>query len=352
MKLRGGQLAGYLARELAPIYLISGDEPLQVAEATDVVRSAARERGYTGREVLNVERSFDWSGLASTASELSLFAEQRLIELRLPGGKPGDAGGKALRAWAGNPPDDCVLLIISAKIDASAQRSKWFQALEKSGVVVQLWPPRPDELPGWIRQRMQARGMQASPEAIALLAERVEGNLLAAAQEIDKLHLLYGGKSLDLLEIVTAVADSARFNIYELVDTALSGDVPRTARTLRGLQGEGIEPVLVLWALAREIRLLEGIALELESGSPLDQALRQNRIWEQRKPVVRQGLQRHNCLSWQQMLRRAAHIDRVIKGIGKGNPWDELLQLVLLIAGTRLFKGVASPHFSPGGPGI
>ncbi len=337
MKLRGEQLAGHLARELAPIYLISGDEPLQVAEATDTVRGAVRERGFTGREVLSVEKGFDWSRLASAASELSLFAEQRLVELRLPGGKPGDAGGKALRAWAENPPGDCVLLIVSAKIDASAQRSKWFQALERSGVVVQLWPPKPNELPGWIRQRMQARGLQASQDAITLLAERVEGNLLAAAQEIEKLHLLHGEKSLELQDITAAVADSARFNIYELVDTALSGDVPRSVRTLRGLQGEGIEPVLVLWALTREIRLLEGMALEMESGCPPDQAMRQYRVWEQRKPVVRQGLQRHNRLRWQQMLRRAARIDRLVKGVDRGSPWDELLQLVLLMAGTRLF---------------
>ncbi len=341
MKLRGEQLAGHLARELVPIYLISGDEPLQLAEAADAVRRAVRERGFTGREILSVEKSFDWNRLASAASELSLFAEQRLIELRLPGGKPGDAGGKALRAWAENPPDECVLLIVSAKIDASARRSKWFQALERSGVVVQLWPPKPNELAGWIRQRMQARGMRASAEAVALLAERVEGNLLAAAQEIEKLHLLYGEKPLELPDVVAAVADSARFNIYELVDTALSGDASRSVRTLRGLQGEGIEPVLVLWALAREIRQLAGMALEMESGSPPDQVMRQYRVWEQRKPVVRQGLQRHNRSRWQQMLRRAARIDRLIKGIDKGNPWDELLQLVLLMAGIRLFKGAA-----------
>ncbi len=342
MKLRGGQLTNHLAGELAPIYLISGDDPLLLNEASDAVRSAARARGFGGREVLCVERGFDWSGFTAAASELTLFAEQRLIELRLPGGKPGDAGGKALRAWARNPPDDCLLLIVSAKIDASAQRSKWYQALEQAGVVVQLWPPRPGELPGWIRQRMQARGMQAGPEAVALLAERVEGNLLAAAQEIDKLHLLYGEKPLELPDVVATVADSARFNIYELVDSALAGDLPRTVRTLRGLRGEGTEPVLVLWVLVREIRLLEGMALELERGASLDQVLRQQRVWQQRKPIVRQGLQRHNRLRWQQMLRRAARIDRLVKGVDKGNPWDELLQLVLIMAGVRLFHGAAT----------
>jgi len=344
MKLRGGQLAAQLARELAPIYLISGDEPLQVAEASDAVRGAARERGFSGREVLSVDKGFDWSRFAAAASELSLFAERRLVELRLPGGKPGDAGGKALRAWAGSPPPESVLLIISAKIDASAQRSKWFQALEQRGVVVQLWPPKPEELPQWIQQRMQARGMQASPDAIALLAERVEGNLLAAAQEIEKLHLLHGGRPLTLQDVAAAVADSARFNIYELVDTALSGDLSRTVRTLRGLQGEGVEPVLVLWALSREIRALAVMAAELESGGSPEQVMRRQRVWEQRKPVVRRGLQRHGRLRWQQMLRRAARIDRLIKGIDKGNPWDELLQLVLLMAGARLFRRNHSVH--------
>ncbi len=339
MKLRPERLAGQLARGLAPIYLITGDEPLQLAEASDMVRDAARAQGFSGREVFSVESGFDWSRIAAAvAGELSLFAERRLVELRLPGGKPGDSGGKALRAWAENPPPDTILMIIAPRIDAAAQRSRWFRALEQAGVVVQIWPLGRDRLPGWIQQRMRARGLRASQEAVALLAERVEGNLLAAAQEIEKLHLLYGDKQLGPREIAAAVADSARFNIYELVDSALSGDAARAVRTLRGVRGEGVEPVLVLWALSREIRLLEEMAGELESGAAPQQVMGRHRVWEQRRPLVRKGLERHPRRRWQQLLRHAARIDRVIKGAARGDAWDELLQLVLAISGRPLFR--------------
>ncbi len=340
MKLRGDQLDTHLRRGIAPIYLISGDEPLQMTEATDAVREAAREAGYAQREVLDVGANFDWGQLAGVAGELSLFARQRLVELRLPGGKPGDEGSRALRAWAQRPPADCLLLIVSARIDAAAQRSKWFQELERSGVVVQLWSPKPRQLPDWIRKRMRSRGMEASQEAVALLAERVEGNLLAAAQEIDKLQLLYGARPLQAADVAAAVADSARFNIYELVDTALRGDLSRSARSLRGLQAEGVEAILVLWVLTREIRMLERMAAQLECGAHPEQVLRQQRVWEQRKPLVHQALQRSHRRHWQRLLRHAARIDRIIKGVGEGNSWDELLQLVLLMSGVSLFKGV------------
>ncbi len=338
MILAPERLSSHLARGVASLYLIAGDEPLQQMEAADAVRRAVREQGYTGREVLHVDKGFDWSGLGAAAGVRSLFAERRLIELRLPGGRPGEAGGKALRSWAENPPEDCVLLIISGKLDPAARRSRWFQALDRAGVVVQAWPLKPVELPAWIERRMQGRGLQASPEAVALLAERVEGNLLAAAQEIEKLHLLYGARRLGVEAIVAAVGDSARFTVYELVDSALAGDGVRCVRILRGLQGEGVEPVLVLWALSREIRQLEGMALELARGDAMEQILQRYRVWEQRKAVVRAGLRRHQTLHWQQLLRRASRIDRMIKGADEGNPWDELLQLVLLVAGKQLFR--------------
>ncbi len=339
MILSGEQLAGQLARNLAPIYLVAGDEPLQQMEAADAVRHRAKEGGYASREVFRVEKGFDWGELKAAASMRSLFAERRLIELRLSGSKPGDKGGKALRAWAETPPEDCILLILGGKLDPAVRRSKWFQALDKVGVVVQIWPVKPAELPAWIERRLLAKGQQASSEAVSLLAERVEGNLLAAAQEIEKLHMLYGERRLEVEEIATAVADSARFTVYELVDSALAGDEVRAVRILRGLRSEGVEAVIVLWALAREIRLLEQMAVELACGASLEQLLRRYRVWEQRKPVVRKGLQRHPFGRWQQLLRRAARIDRLIKGVEKGNPWDELLQLILLVAGRRIFHG-------------
>ncbi len=335
MKLRYEQLASHLQQGLQPIYLISGDEPLQVMEAADAIRARARELGFGEREVLHAEAGFDWNALTAASGSLSLFAEQRLLELRLPSGKPGKEGGAALSDYAADPPPDTVLLIICGKIDAASQKSKWYKALETTGVTLQVWPVEPGVLPGWVLNRMRSRGMQPTPEAAQILAERVEGNLLAAAQEVEKLRLLFGEGPIDVLQVEEGVADSARYDIFELVDTALLGDAPRTTRVIEGLHAEGVEPILVLWALMREIRTLAQMAEELAQGRSIEAVLGQFRVWEKRKGPVRAGLKRHTRKRWLQLLRRAGRIDRMIKGIEPGNPWDELLQLALLMAGMR-----------------
>jgi len=336
VKLRYEQLASHLQQALQPLYLLSGDEPLQLMEAADAIRHQARAQGFAEREVLHVEAGFDWNTLLAASGSLSLFAEQRLLELRLPGGKPGKEGSKALIEYAADPPPDTVLLISSGKLDRSAQNSKWYKALEAAGVTLQVWPVEPRALPGWVMQRMRARGMQPTPEAAQLLAERVEGNLLAAAQEVEKLRLLYGEGAIDAEQVEQGVADSARYDIFELVDTALLGDAPRTSRVIEGLRAEGVEPILVLWALLREIRALAQMAEELGEGAGIEAVMGQHRVWDKRKGPVRAGLQRHNLKRWLQLLRRGGRIDRMIKGSEPGNPWDELLQLALLMAGVRL----------------
>jgi DNA polymerase-3 subunit delta len=336
VKLRYEKLVSHLQQGLQPLYLLSGDEPLQLMEAADAIRQCAREQGFGEREVLQVEAGFDWNSLLAASGSLSLFAEQRLLELRLPSGKPGKEGSRALSEYAANPAPDTVLLITSGKLDRSAQNSKWYKALDAAGVTLQLWPVEPRALPGWVMQRMRARGMQPSPEAAQLLAERVEGNLLAAAQEVDKLLLLYGESPIDAEQVEEGVADSARYDIFELVDTALLGDASRTSRVLEGLRAEGVEPILVLWALLREIRVLAQMAEALAQGAAIEAMLGQFRVWDKRKGPVRAGLQRHNLKRWLQLLRRGGRIDRMIKGSEPGNPWDELVQLALLMAGVRL----------------
>ncbi|MCW8827929.1 MAG: DNA polymerase III subunit delta [Gammaproteobacteria bacterium] len=335
MKLYYDKLSSHLQQGLQPLYLLSGDEPLQLMEAGDAIRRRARELGFGEREVLQVEPGFDWGSLLAATDTLSLFAEQRLIELRMPSGKPGKEGSKALSDYAANPPPDTLLLITSGKLDRSAQNSKWYKALERVGVTLALWPIEPQALPGWVTQRMRARGMQPTAEATQLLAERVEGNMLAAAQEVEKLLLLYGETAIDAGQVEEGVADSARYDIFELVDTALLGDVPRTSRVIQGLRGEGVEPILLLWALLRELRALVRMADALERGAGIEPLLEEHRVWNKRKGPVRAGLQRHNLRRWQLLLRRAGRIDRMIKGIEPGNPWDELLQLALLMAGVR-----------------
>ncbi len=336
MQLRPEQLDAHLKKTLAPVYFLTGDDPLLMTEAADALRAAARARGFADREVLSVESGFDWDQLLAAAGNLSLFAEQRILELRLPTGKPGDAGAKALRAYVERPPEDTVLIILAGKLDASARKSKWVQALEQAGVMITLWPVDMHKLPAWIRQRMQDRGLKPEPEAVALLAERVEGNLMAAAQEIEKLLLLQGSGPLSAAAVQAAVADSARFDVFGLVDTALSGEVARSQRMLTALRGEGVEPVLILWALAREIRSLAAMAREVAQGTSPGQVMAKYRVWESRKKPIGAALGRLRLPQWQRLLRQAAELDRVIKGQAPGNPWDELVQLTLRLAGLEL----------------
>lgn len=335
MRLRADQLFGHLERSLAPLYLVTGDEPLQSMEAADAVRTAARRRGFGERQVMHVDPSFDWQALLAAADNLSLFAERRLVELRMPGGKPGDTGAKALTAYVDVPPEDNLLLITCGKLDRSQQQSKWFKALEAAGVVVQVWPVDHQALPGWVERRMRSRGVAPDPEAARLLAERVEGNLLAAAQEIEKLLLLYGEGPLSAEAVGAAVADSTRYDLFQLVDTALAGEAGRVVRMVEGLRAEGVEPVLILWGLTREVRTLAGLAQAVAAGRPVERALVEARVWDKRKGAVRAALKRYRSGHWRRLLRRAGQADRIAKGAERGNIWDELLQLALLIAGAR-----------------
>jgi len=337
MKLRIDQLEGHLTNSLSAIYFISGDEPFQVDHASQLVRQQCQQQGYSERELFHVDKSFDWQQLQAAAGALSLFSQQRVIELRLPTGKPGIEGAKALVEYAQQCPEDTILLIVAGKLDASQTRSKWFKALEQTGVVVQVWPVEKNQLPQWVRQRMQIRGMQSTEGALTMLVDRVEGNLLAADQELEKLRLLYGEGNIDEQQVAAAVSDSARFDVFGLVDAALAGDAPRTSRILYGLMSEGIEAVVVLWALAREIRTMSAMSMAVQEGKSVDSVMGQYRVWEKRKPQVRAALQRYPVKRWQGLLWQTGEIDKIIKGLSAGKAWDELLQLSLKMAGTMLF---------------
>ena len=340
MKLRLDQLSSHLRRGLAPIYLISGDDPLLVRDACDALRQQAQTAGCTERTILNVDSGFEWSALLGACMTGSLFADRQLIELRMPTGKPGDEGSKTLMSYAAKPVVENVLLIITGKLDAAAQKTKWFGAVESSGVVMQIWPLEPHQLPGWVAQRMRNKGMQPTQEAAELLAMRVEGNLLACVQEIEKLHLLHGSVAITA-EMVLDVADSARFDIYALADSALAGDAGRTARILARLREEGVEAILVLWALTRDIRTLAMVAAAHQNGVSVDACLTSLRVFEKHKPLIKKALFRQGgqgTLVWQAALQHASVIDRINKGAAAGNVWDELLQLSLTIAGRPLFS--------------
>ena len=342
MQLTPDKLAAQLARQLAPVYFISGDEPLRVMEAADAVRAAARGQGYDEREVLTVQTGFDWGSLLAGAGNLSLFSQRRLIELRLPTGKPGDAGAKALRAYSEQLPEDTLLLITAGKLESTARKSKWVQALDRAGVVVFVWPLNAREFNGWVQQRMRQRGLDATPEAVALLADRVEGNLLACMQEIDKLYLLQDGGVVDADAIMSLVGDNARYDVYGLVDSALSGDGSRSVRILQGLCAEGLAPQVVVWALAHELRQLAAMQALVTSGKSIQQVLSQYRIWpDARKTLLGRALVRLPLVKCRAMLQQCALIDRVSKGQAAGKVWDELLQLTLQLAGTPVLPNTA-----------
>ncbi len=336
MRLPPERLADHLSNKLAPLYLFSGAETLLVEEAGDLVRQAARRSGCGEREVFQVAKGFDWERLAQASNNLSLFAERRLLEIRLATPRLGNEGGAALAALAAKPPVDTVTLIFAPALDAAAQKTAWVQGIEQHGVWVMVKPVEPAQLPGWIQGRLRQRGLQADREGVAVLAERVEGNLLAAAQEIDKLLLLRGPGAVTADEITAAVADSARYDIYALAEACLAGEVSRVSRIVATLKGEGVELPLVLWVLAKELRALTGIADMREQGSPLDQAMAKAGIWERRRPLVRSALQRLDRKRGEQLLQHAAWVDRLIKGGRGGNPWEGVLTLALGLAGVPL----------------
>lgn len=340
MKLSPAQLAKHLQGPLAPVYIVSGDEHLLCQEASDAIRKACRDLGFSERQVLNVETGFDWGQLIEAGASLSLFAEKRLIELRIPNGKPGDKGAAALIEYLARPAEDTVLLVSLPKLDGSTQKTKWAKALidGKQSQFIQIWPIDIAQLPQWIRQRLAQAGLAADQDAVELIAARVEGNLLAAAQEIEKLKLLADGGQVTLDTVQAAVADSARYDVFGLIDAALLGQPEHVLRMLTGLRAEGVEAPVILWAVAREIRQLANIAQQYGQGVPLDRAFSQARppVWDKRKPIVGKALQRHDAAGWQRLLGEAQRIDAQIKGQAEGDPWVGLAQVCLQLCGKRI----------------
>lgn len=332
-------LARQLERGLEPVYALCGDEPFLVEDAASKVRAAARAAGYDEREVLHADRGFDWDALTSAAASLSLFSSHRIIEVRLPTSKPGDAGGRALVEYCARPPDDTILLVVGGKLDGGTRKSKWVGALKAAGAFHEYRQIPPARLGAWIVERMRARGLQPHPDAVELLAQRVEGNLLAAAQDIDKLVLLHGAAAVSADDVRDAVADSARYDLFQCVDTAVAGDSARALHMLDGLRAEGAEPTLVLWALARELRVLASVTAAMARGEPVDRALYAARVWESRRSLVRGAAERLRPARVARLLRRAALADRVIKGMAPGTPWDELSYLTAAVAGRPRQRG-------------
>jgi DNA polymerase III subunit delta len=323
MRLRFNQLQDSFSRGLAPLYLICGDEPYQLGEAARMVREAARREGFAEREVLDQDGSFDWHALAASADAMSLFSSRKLIELRIGTAKLGKEGGAAVRAYCARPCPDNLLLMIAPELDLKELQSQWAKQVESAGVLVQVWPLKGQELVRWLGQRLQAVGLQPGPGVAELLAERAEGNLLAAVQEIEKQRLLRDPGPIEVADLLGNLADSARFDLFSLTDAALSGDRARTQRVISVLRAEGTADVLVLWVLAREIRMLAEAAGARARGGrapgPAD-----TRLPPQRVQAIERALSRLSPMLLRALLHQCSLVDQSIKGLIGGDPWHRL----------------------------
>ena len=334
MRLDLHKLPLHLKQPLLPVYLVAGDEPLQHGEALDLIRAAARAQGYTEREVLEHDARFAWQRLAASADTRSLFGDRRLIELRLASAKIGNEGSAAIAAYLQRPPPDTVLLLVSPKLERAQGGPKWVQLVEQRGALLPIWPVDRGQLVGWLEQRLRSRGLQAEPGVAAWLAERLEGNLLASAQEVEKLLLLQGPGPLSLEQTLEAVSDSAHYSVFDLADSAVDGQAARCVRILRALRGEGTANALVLWALIKEVRLLAGLAFQVQGGTPAPQAIAARReIRERRRSSYARALGRLPGQRWRQLLIQCAHLDQAVKGLDSADPWVLLERLVLKMAG-------------------
>jgi len=337
MRIQFRQLAANLERALAPAYLICGDEPLQLGDAAMAVRDAAHARGFEERELLEQDAGFDWGRLAVSADALSLFCSRKLIELRLNTARVGREGSEAIRAYCRRPAEDNLLLILAPGMERKNLQAKWVQDIDRIGIVLQVRQIEGPRLVDWIEQRLREHGLHPGPGVAGLLAEHVEGNLLAAAQEVEKLRLLYGKGDIDRDRLAGAISDSARYDLFDLTDAALNADRARVHRILNGLAAEGTAPALVLWALARELRMLAAVSHGAQQGRTAA-ALRKQAVWESRQARVLSALKRLTTTHLQDLVARCASADRQIKGLATGNPWQTLAIIADDLAGGGAYR--------------
>jgi DNA polymerase-3 subunit delta len=333
MRISTEQLQQHLARELKPLYAVYGDETLLALEAADRIRTRGRAEGYSERDVLTVDSGFKWRELAFTGSSQSLFASRRILELRIPTGKPGVEGSEALQGYCEGLPPDTITLLVLPGIDWKAQKSGWFEALDRAGVLVEAKPVTRKALPDWIAGRLRTQNQVADPETLAFIAERVEGNLLAAHQEVQKLGLLFPAGAIAFDQAREAVLDVARYDVFNLGEALLAGDVLHLSRMLDGLRGEGVAPPLVLWAIVEEVRAIGRVLDGVAAGATPPQLWRDAKVWRNgHQQLMQQNHRRFTKEQVEAAIAHAARTDRMVKGLIRGDVWDELLQLSLRFA--------------------
>ncbi|AKH70816.1 DNA polymerase III, delta subunit [Spongiibacter sp. IMCC21906] len=338
MRLRPEQLSAHLQKPLQAAYLVTGDELLLTQEACDKIRQSCRQQGIEEREVLEVERGFDWNQLLSAGSSMSLFADRKLIELRLGGGKMDQKSSAALQEFLTQSDGSNILLVSCGRLDSRSMNAKWVKALDGAGAVIQVWPVERRQLSQWISQRMQDRGMQADSVAIELLADRVEGNLLAADQEIEKLRVLVGERPINADIVASAVASSARYDVFKLIDAALAGNAAQALQMYSSLSAEGSEEIPMLGAISRELRTLYQCATAIEQGNGIERVLENHRVWDKRKGLYKRCLSKHNVSSLAKLLQLAGRIDPALKGQSAENGPLLMTELVATLAGKTLLR--------------
>jgi DNA polymerase-3 subunit delta len=332
MQITSDDLPRQLAKGLAPLYVVTGDALLLAIEAADSIRNAARAAGYSERETFVAEQHFKWAELRNSAQSLSLFAERKVIDLRIPSGKPGVEGGQALQDYVANMSPDILTLITLPRLDKTGQKSQWFTALERQAVLVTADDIPRNAMPGWIAGRLRRQEQSADKDTLEFLSDRCEGNLLAAFQEIQKLALLFPAGELSFEQVKDAVMDVARYDIFKLSEAMLGGNAERFARILDGLRAEGTATVLVLWAISEDIRTLGKVLQAVQRGGSIDGALRDARVWGPRQGLIGSAARRFKFPHVERGMQQAARLDKTIKGLRQGDVWDELLQLGMRFA--------------------
>lgn len=331
MELKPHELDSHLSRQLLPVYLVCGDEPLQQAEALDHLRIAAKKAGFLNRIVLHVEGSFDWNQLLGACLTQSLFAEKNLIELNMPTGKPGIAGSKALLKALENLSNDNLLIIQTGKLDKNTKLSKWCKAIEQQGAVVTVWPLRQHELTGWIKNRLLKQGVNVEHDVPALLANLIEGNLLAAVQEIEKLHVLYGEQRIGQQEVLSSLSDHSRFDVFKLSEAMLKGDVQRVLHILSGLKAEKLATPLFLWVLVKDLRVLSSLAFAQQKRQNTAAVFKHHRVFQQTQRDYLMAVQRAPMAHWMRLLQCCAQIELMSKGAAQGDEQVLIEQVCLAV---------------------
>ena len=336
MKTKPEQLAALLGKKSNQVYLVTGNETLIIEECCDLIRAKLKADGFDEREVLHVEAGFKWEYLLECANALSLFADKRLIEIRLGSQKINKAASKILLEYLTFAPPENTLLLIGDKLDGAAKKSAWYKKIDQQGCIVEVWPIETQQLPNWLKKRAAAQNLQLEDEAIAVLCDRIEGNLLAAKQEIDKLLLLQKNTPLSAADIINAVSDSSRYDVFALMDAIVLGDSTRSLKILQVLRQEALEPTIILWAISRELRLLHELKTGLNQGKSYESLCGSLRVWGKKKQTLQQAAMRLNFEQLEALLHQCATVDQIIKGMQIGDYWLEITDMTLALSGRGL----------------